>query len=62
MEAQYAPDGLSLGDEITGKGHQRPAEVIAIGLAVVVVRDKAGYTRTLLRKREEPRKRKKKAA
>jgi len=51
MEAKYAPDDVKLGDMI-GRGANRhgKAEVIAIGTAVVVVRDKSGYTRTLLRK------------
>ncbi len=52
MEVQYAPDGLVVGDEIT-VGHGRWAStcrVLAIGPAVVVVRDASGWTRTLLRK------------
>ncbi len=52
MDVQFAPDGLAVGDVV--KLHTRKfgkAVVLAIGLAVVIVRDGQGWTRTLLRKR-----------
>lgn len=52
MEVRYAPDDVKLGDKISvGSNRGGKAEVIEIGTAVVIVRDKSGYTRTLLRKR-----------
>ncbi len=53
MEVEYAPEGLAVGDQITiGRGRWAgTCAVIAIGKGVVVVRDKSGWTRTLLRKR-----------
>lgn len=51
-EVHYAPDDVKLGDKIgVGSNRHGKAEVIEIGVAVVIVRDKSGFTRTLLRKR-----------
>jgi hypothetical protein len=51
MEVRYAPDDVKLGEKISvGSNRGGKAEVIEIGEAVVIVRDKSGYTRTLLRK------------
>ena len=53
MEVRYAPANVKIGHTIPAKGRQGRAKVIAVGIAVVVVRDKAGFTRTLLRKRRD---------